>query len=164
MMPRDDTADFDGPAPDVGTDVNAEEGAVHDAPQTYRPIFPISKTARQVVPQGWIDYIAVYAVFLGLQLIDLLTTFAVLSLGGEEGNPSAVAVLEGSGAWGLVALKIILVVATAIVWVPAVAWMDARPERFRTWGVLALNAVILGGVVFYAWIVVHNTTVLWRLL
>ena len=110
----------------------------------------------RLVRQGWEDYLAVYAWFLGLQLIDLFTTFAVLSLGGIEANPFAAAVYEAHGAWGMVALKVLLIALTALVWVPAVAWVAQRPVERDGWALTILNGLVLCAVVYYSLVVVLN--------
>lgn len=113
------------------------------------------RQAQRVAPKGWEDSVAVYVGFVGLQFVDLMSTLAVLILGGEEANEFMVPVLA-SGPWALVAAKGALVVFTALTWVPMVWWLYRRPEPVRTWAIAIVQAMVLSLVMYYSAVVFLN--------
>ncbi len=110
----------------------------------------------------WGTFMAIYAWFLGLQLLDLGTTLAVIGQGGVEANnlgPSQA--VEFVGLEALLALKITVVLASLMAWVPAVAWLERRNATKSTGVVMAL---ILAGSLVYTVVVFWNLAVLRYLL
>jgi hypothetical protein len=113
--------------------------------------------AAQGRPEGaWQDFLAIHAWFLGLQLLDLLTTLAVLSLGGGESSRMPAWALSAYGPGALVAIKVGVVVATAACWLPAMAWLGRQAPAVRSWAVPAVLAALLLATLSYSGIVVHN--------
>ncbi len=108
------------------------------------------------VAEAWQDYAASYAWFLGLQLLDILSTVAVLRLGGGEGNPVAADGYAQAGAGAFVGLKVVLIVLTFVVWLPCLAWIAVQPEARRRWALAAFHTGLVGCVVAYSLVVFHN--------
>ncbi len=106
----------------------------------------------------WGTFMVVYAWFLGLQLLDLGTTLAVIGQGGIEANELGPAQAVGLlGTEALLAMKLIVMLITLIAWTPAVAWLQGRHATRSTGLVLAM---ILGGALVYTGVVFWNLAVL----
>jgi hypothetical protein len=100
----------------------------------------------------WPTFFAGYALFLGLQLMDLLTTATVFRVGGLEANPYAAAIHAGAGLGGLTLLKVALFLLTLAVWLPAVRFLDRHGAGGAWVAVLLVVALDL----YYAGVVVLN--------
>lgn len=106
--------------------------------------------------EAWQDYEATYAWFLGLQLLDLLSTLAVLGVGGGESNPLAQSQWEEAGAAGLVGWKVLVILLTFAAWLPAFGWLAARPAPTRRWALPMFYTGLLACVVVYTFVVFYN--------
>ncbi len=105
----------------------------------------------------WGTFMVIYAWFLGLQLLDLGTTLAVLQKGGVEANRLGPAqALEALGPEALLAIKLVVVVATMLAWLPAVAWLE-RMQSAKSTGIVMM--VLLLGALFYTGVVFWNIVV-----
>lgn len=102
------------------------------------------------------DYTVTYAWFLGLQLLDLMTTLAVLGRGGGEANPAAAAALQATGPTALLAWKLAVILLSLAVWVPAAAWVARAPQPTRRWAAPVINALVLAACLVYTAVVFHN--------
>ena len=102
----------------------------------------------------WPSFVAAYAVFLGLQVLDLLSTLAVLSWGGAEGNALAVRLMGRHGLVALLALKLGLVGLSLACWTPAMAYLSRHPQGGRAAGAVVGLVTLL--CVHYAVVVSWN--------
>lgn len=106
----------------------------------------------------WGTFMVVYGWFLALQLLDLGSTLAVLENGGREANPyGPVHALQWLGPSGLLALKLVLVVTTMILWLPVVAWLQ---QKAAARGAGVVFGIILLGTLVYTAVVFWNLAVL----
>lgn len=99
-----------------------------------------------------------------LNILDFITTYVSLSMGGTEANPLMLSVMESTGTiWSLLWVKLLIV---AVI-LPFVVIANYRPEwlvkyarptftTFLFYLLLPINA-------FYAYIVVHNLYVIYIL-
>lgn len=106
---------------------------------------------------AWGDYAACYACFLGLQLVDLMVTLAVMGAGGAEANPFAQALLD-HGQVTLLGLKLGVILLSLFVWTPAVAWLARQPNATQRWAVPTVNGLVLALVLYYVVVVFYNMT------
>ncbi len=106
----------------------------------------------------WGTFMAVYAWFLALQILDLGSTLMVIRHGGIEANQLGPAqAVDWLGPQALLGMKLIVVVASMLAWVPTVAWLHHKQEH-RSAGIV--NAIITAGTVTYTLAVLWNLAVL----
>lgn len=102
------------------------------------------------------DWLAIYAWFVGLQALDVMSTMAVLARGGLEGNPNAAWALGNWGWSALVGAKVVLVAFTLLAWLPAMEWLDTRPDARVKWARPTMSLLVLAASVYYSGVVFHN--------
>lgn len=87
---------------------------------------------------GFLEFFGMFAILVGLNILDLATTYVALGLGASEKNPIAVLILDKVGFNGLIWLKVLAVNYILIMGLVVVPW---GPQI--VWAIVVANIVYL---------------------